>query len=323
MRSFEDAERVFGLAFRLTDETRATAHDAYALRERLRALMADHRGMLDAGVDITVSLNNGVTTNIGEENASRCADVARKSACTMASAGAARPCLPLCDRWPDCARVVFPSTAALALVDTLGHESRPSLPRAISVATEPRRVGPTAVARTELESSWAVPQTLTRLTRASPLASLPDAPGEDCADACALQQDGSRVWPPAALRTGEASLAASDVVNAIADKIEALPERLKSTNGVGGYIACVRESMGSATGYDLRTMAHRDVLGLGVGLFVRGADGLKRVRKHALHGAMSAHVRGQNDLASSLERLADLVPTLARTHEHPFLKSEC
>lgn len=286
------AEHAFGITTKHAQAGIPT--DETALRDNLRGLVADHRVMLDSGVDVEVMKKPGAW-----------------AACfhRTKQAPPVHGVLPTCDRWGDhYAHSSFVSNK-IRRNDVLGHESRHSLPCATRIAREGRGVGPCGNMRAEFESWWSEPVSYTDLCQGS--LDLDVMPKDDAADVIAVQQDGDRVWPPRALETPEWAATAAALVKDLCDRVESADVRIMKTNGAGVYMQAVRGVID-----DLKkdgtnaARSEEDFLGFGVGLFARNPVGLHSVRKHAMHGAMAAHMRERTELAQNLERLGGLVAGL-------------
>jgi hypothetical protein len=220
---------------------------------------------------------------------------------------AAKACgaLPVCDRWGDsfskeCGFV----SRKVALNDVLAHDSRQSLPCATRVASKATDVGPGCSMRAEMNSHWVEPLTYTEVCQGA--FDLGDAPVDEPADAIALQMDGDRVWPPRALASEKDASGVAKLVGRLCDTLEQLEPRVAKTNGVGSYIKAVSSIVDSKA----PTRVQRQMLELGIGIFVRNPIAFQSARKRALHTAMACHMRDREDLGSQLERLGGLILSL-------------
>lgn len=319
----QQAEQVFG-------KTASYAQsDERQLREALRALLVDHRVMLDTGMERHAMRDPKSTAKVAEEHRARvAARMGGGAAVGMASAGELlfpEP-LPPCERWGDIytQTYAFPSRR-MAASDVLGHESRLSLPCAVLVAASTERVGPGGTMRAELEApttaivsyaqivarAEAVRRGAATLDEAMAAAvglSIQDTRGDEAPpDPIAIAQDGDRVWPPSALLNSEGAARVAQMVGSVCDDLDNANSRAKKADGVGVYMSVFKR----ATREDVDNAAVRDLLGLGVGIFARNPLALHSARRHAMHAAMAAHMSGHAQLGDALVRLGSLLETLA------------
>jgi len=263
------------------------------LRDSLRELLADHRVMLDSGMNIEVQQDphNWQTA------------MARVQLSTPSSKAYAT--LPLCDRWGDSyAKNCSFVSRKVAQNDVLGHESRHSLPCATRVAAKGTDVGPGCNMRAEMSSVWLEPQTYTQVCQGT--FDLGNPPIDEPADPVALQMDGDRVWPPRALESEKDASAVAKLVGSLCDALDAVEPRVAKTNGVGAYIRAMQTIIDSKA----PTRAQRQMLELGIGIFARNPLAFHSARKRALHTAMACHMRDRLDLGTQLERLGDVITGL-------------
>lgn len=287
------AERTFGLITK--HATPDIPVNEAKLRDNLRGLLADHRVILDSGLNVDVQHN---PSNWQSAKAQvRLGSYKTPKACAS---------LPMCDRWGD--ENTKPSFVSrkVALYDVLAHESRHSLPCATRVAAKSVDVGPSCSMREELNCPWVEPLTYTDICQGA--LDLGDAPNDQPADAVALMMDGDRVWPPRALENENDATGVAAIVKKLCDTLDKVEPRIAKTNGVGSYIKAMRSLID-----DTPTRAQRQMLELGIGIFVRNPMAFHSARKRAMHTAMACHVRGRSDLGEQLERLGALIVGL---HEH-------
>lgn len=271
------------------------------LRDDLRGLLADHRHMLDSGLNIEVQQSPANWQNA----MARVAITAPKKQPSST--------LPLCDRWGDnyATQCTFVSKK-VALNDVLGHDSRPSLPCATRVAAKATDVGPGCSMRAEMNSHWMEPVTYTQVCQGA--LDLGEAPSDQAADPIALQMDGERVWPPRALASEEDAAAVANLVKALCDSLDGIEPRIAKTNGVGAYMKAVAKVIAA----EQPTRAQRQMLELGISIFARNPLAFHSARKRALHTAMAAHMRDREELGVQLERLSESIMWLfqeARSNE--------
>lgn len=304
----EDAERAFGHSARFArSESSAAPHE---LRARLQSLLIDHKTMLDVGLEATLSTTLEATLRLRETTAAR---IAAARAAPALNGGLCDP-LPPCDRWGDVYGAHVPASTRMRLCDMLAHESRASLPTATRACAASDRVGPGGTMRAELDSAWTPVEPYAALVKSRSLALSGGPLNDGPADAIALQQDGDRMWPPRALASPESARRVAALVERMCDAIEGAPERTRTTNGAGVYVNATRSVLEKVPGgdLDLSDMGRRELLGMGVGVFLRNPLALKSARKHVLHGAMAAHVRERAELGNQLERLGAAILTLGR-----------
>ena len=175
------AERAFGITTKHVHPDLPQPTDA-SLRNSLRGLLADHRVILDSGMNIEVQQN----------------PMFLRDAMRMVAPPKAYSSLPLCDRWGESysKNCTFVSRK-VALHDVLAHDSRHSLPCATRVAAKSTDVGPACSMREEMNSTWVEPITYTQICQGH--LDMGDTPKDQAPDPVALQMDGDRVWPPRAL----------------------------------------------------------------------------------------------------------------------------
>lgn len=285
-----EAERTFGITTKHVSPD--LPHCEATLRENLMGLLADHRVMLDSGMNIEVS-----------QNPSNWQDAMAKVRLTPAlPANKACSALPLCDRWGDSySRNCGFVSRKVKLNDVLAHDSRHTLPCATRAAAKSTDVGPGCSMRAEMNSMWVEPVTYTSICQGA--LDLGEAPVDESADAIALQMDGDRVWPPRALASDDDASAVAALLETLNDKLSRIEPRVAQTNGVGMYMRAVAAVIGDA----IPTRAQRQLLEVGIGIFARNPIAFHSARKRALHTAMACHMRGRTELGQQLERLGDMI----------------
>jgi hypothetical protein len=292
------AERAFGIATKHVHGDIPVKEST--LRENLRGLLADHRVMLDSGMNVAVQQDP--------------ANWQSALAAVRLSAPSTQPSstLPLCDRWGEfySKNATFVSRK-VAQNDVLAHDSRHSLPCATRAAGKGGDVGPGCNMRAEMNSHWLEPMTYTQICQG--MFDLGDSPSDEPADAIALQMDGDRVWPPRALLSSEWADTTTVLVKELCDKLDGVEPRVAKTNGIGAYIMAVRGILNKLHNTGAKaTRSEQDFLGLGIGIFARNPMAFHSVRKRALHAAMAAHMRDRGELGAQLERLSHII---VRLHE--------
>ena len=287
------AEYTFGITTKHVHADLPVPTEA-ALRENLRGLLADHRVMLDSGMNIEVQHN----PQNWQSAMARVAVSTPKPACAS---------LPLCDRWGDsyiknCSFV----SRKVGLNDVLAHDSRHSLPCATRVASKAADVGPGCSMRAEMNSMWLEPVNYTQICQGA--LDLGQAPADEPADHIALQMDGERIWPPRAFATEDDAAAVCKLVSRLCDTLDKVEPRVAKTNGIGAYMRAIKVVLASKA----PSRAHRQLLELGVSIFARNPIAFHSARKRALHTAMAAHMREREELGAALERLGGAI---LRLHE--------
>lgn len=282
------AERAFGIATKHVHGDIEPSEST--LRENLRGLLADHRVMLDSGMNVAVHQD---PNNWQSAMAS-----VRLTPPSTQAAGA----LPLCDRWGEfhSKNCTFASRK-VALNDVLAHDSRHSLPCATRVASKATDVGPGCTMRAEMNCHWVKPVTYTEICQGA--FDLGDAPNDEPADAVALQMDGDRVWPPRALASEDDAKRVAALVSSLCDALDKVEPRIAKTNAIGCYIKAT-QSVLKGKAY---SRSQRQLLEIGVGIFQRNPMAFHSARKRALHTAMACHMRDRKELGSQLERLSDII----------------
>ena len=319
--AIDEAEQVFAKMMRVT---------AKGGRHVLRDLLMRHRAALDAGLD---------HRTIRDKDARRQRTMeARAHAAVQRGVGAAGGMvtapellfgdpLPPCDRWgTSIAPHLSGPMGPLYMHETLGYEDRPVLPQAVLVKSG--RLGPHGALKAQLQT-----QALPCVSYTDLLAHTVDAAFGNMLvdygtavhvgvsvehvsnavverDIRADQQDGSRQWPPLALRdTGTARLVA-EIIERLCDSAERnLPEpsKLRAGMGTAGIDLYWRVCIEQLNRTDLKPSTLYEFRALGVCAYARQTSILAELHRRALTVALVAHTREEGELGSALERLADVI----------------
>ena len=287
------AERAFGLATKHIHPDIPQPTDG-KLRNDLRELLADHRVLLDSGMNIEV-VNNP-------------SSLEAPMAAVKVTKSKPVPCgtLPFCDRWGDvytgnCSFV----SRRVSINDVLAHDSRHSLPCATRVAAKATDVGPGCNMRAEMNSLWVEPISYERVCQG--ILNMGEAPADQAVDPIAMQMDGDRIWPPRAVLDEEDSVAVAALVRTLCDELQTVDARVLKTNGIGSYIEAMKRIIDAGA----MTRPQKQLLELGIGIFARNPLAFHSARKRALHTAMACHVRDRSELGGELERLGQMIMGLS------------
>lgn len=300
-------------------------------RHMLRDLVMRHRVALDAGLDHRTLRN--------EDSRRQLAMEARADAAVRLGVGSAAGMptapellfgdpLPVCDRWGTSVSPHYSTPIGpLHMHQTLGYEARAALPQAVLIA-KGERLGPHGLVKAQFQ------------TQALPCVSYTDVvlhtlnathgnshvdygmavhmgvsikTADEVAlgrDIRAVQQDGARRWPPAALRDTETAAAVAEMVSQLCDAVlTCLPEAptVRASLGTAGVDMYWRMCIEQLDRKDVKYDTMRNFQSLGVCAYVRQTSALPELHRRALIVALLAHTRGEGSLGFALVRLADII----------------
>jgi len=320
-----EAEGVFAQLLLNSTGTQLSQSVGKRARE-LRDVMMRLRVTQDSGFDPGASQTSR-RRQVQHRNAQaalKCGDGAAVGMATQAQLLLGNP-LPACDRWGDTVAASLGGPISLNKSDVLGHEGRPTLPSSCC-ATE--AVGPHGNMKALFHTSTLpivsyediraklnqqVYGGATMEETTAVLASVVIVPdGASERDDAARQADGSRVWPPRAVRSDDTAKDVEAMIRAmIADvsprkQKKSGPPRPGSTAGVELYRRACQTQLDRGED-ELASPVRRAFVELGICVLERNPLHLPLARRRALHASMSAHAAGLNGLGGALSELSDVV----------------
>ena len=293
--AIDDAEKAFAKMMRVS-----TKHSGPVLRD----LLMRHRAALDAGLD---------HRTLRDKDAKRQRAMEERAHAAVRGVGAAAGLpsapellfgdpMPPCDRWgTSIAPHLGGPVGPLHLHETLGYNSRPTVPQA--VLTKGERVGPHGTLKAQMQTH-ALPcvsytDLLANTLEASfgnmlvdygtavhagvSVESVDEARAER--DIRAEQQDGARQWPPRALRCNGTATDVTTIVEALVASVECrLPKSSGRSAGLGtaGVDMYWRMCLEQLERTDLKPEALKDFRALGVCAYVRQTSVLPELQRRAL-----------------------------------------